>query len=474
MSCAISFHDNARFRPLIIATIRIGMVINIHPSAADNFNKRANDLVSLVIEFPPEPSRQESFPSDLHVAATLTDKDIIGDIDVATSDYRGKTITRFFFIDGKKYGLAEENYKGLIEIAERLQSLPTIRRSLSISFVEKTLFSWICERYKQTDIPESFIKYLEDQAEEVVETITSWIPIANLEVQISFPISNSEIRPLSKTIIDKWESKLTSLSGENKENASKFFEKIKKDFQGLAAVVTVIDAEPEYASDYAIEEAQQITAVLGIFSGATLLPDIKCVSNIKGSEYIAQSTVFFENAKENIQMTSGIVDKSSAKFWRLSQRDIVEIRKTGLDKISHLLASKSLNKFEKSVLNSILLYSKSAFTADPVEKVVYMLSSMESILLKNENEPIQQNLTERVAVFTTQELKDRKSVIKTIKSVYGVRSKYLHHGHTSSELKLISDFMMRVWVFYIQLIANIDRFKTQEEFVNAIDDHKLS
>ena len=153
---------------------------------------------------------------------------------------------------------------------------------------------------------------------------------------------------------------------------------------------------------------------------------------------------------------------------------ILKIREMGLDKISSLLAADSLKDFEKSVLNSIFLYSKSAFTADPVEKIVYILASLESVMLKNENEPIQQNLAERVAVFTARELKVRKFIIKTIKSVYGIRSKYLHHGHISSELELVSEFMIQVRTFFFNLLANVDRFHTQEQFVNAIDDHKLA
>ena len=259
-----------------------------------------------------------------------------------------------------------------------------------------------------------------------------------------------------------------------KRPGAEFCKRLRREYQGLAAVVTVIEAEPEFASDYAIEEAQKITAVLGIFSGATLVPDVKCVSNIKGSENIAQATVFFESGDDGFQMASSILDRSSSTNWRLSQRNINEIREMGLDKISSLLAADSLKDFEKSVLNSVFLYSKSAFTADPVEKIVYMLASLESIMLKNENEPIQQNLAERVAVFTAQELKVRKPIIKTIKSVYGIRSKYLHHGHISSELKLVSDFMIQVRMFFIKLLANVDQFRTQQQFVNAIDDHKLA
>lgn len=450
------------------------MTINIHPSATDNFNNKANELLAIIEELPSEETKQEDFPSDLHIAASFTEKDIIGNIDVASSDYRGNTVARFFHLDGKKFGLSEDNYTKLKELAERLQSLPSIRSTLSHSFVEKKLFLWICNKYKKIGTPDLFIEFLDSEAQAAIETMTSWIPIANLEVQCAFPISKSEIRPLSKAVIDKWESRALSQSPENKENAIKFYKKIREDYQGLAAVVTVIEAEPEHASDYAMEEAQQIIAVLGIFSGATLIPDIKSTSNIKGSENIAQVTKIFEGLEGNLKIFHNIIDISSARQWRLNQRDIIEIRKTGLDKISSLLASESLNDFEKSVLNSIFLYSKSAFTSDPIEKIVYILSSLESILLKNENEPIQQNLAERVAVFTAQKLEERKSIIKTVKSVYGVRSRYLHHGHTSSELKLVSDFMMHAWLFFIQLLANVDRFHTQQEFVSAIDDLKLS
>lgn len=450
------------------------MCLNIHPNAASNFNEKANGLIGLIEEFPIEKQKKSSFNSDLNVAASFTDKDIIGEIEVVKSDYRGNTIQQFFHFSDKKFGLSESNYSELREIAERIQSLAAVRSVLSLSFVAKKLFSWISQKYRGLNVPDLFIDYLDAEASTVIKTITSWIPIANLEVETAFTVSGSEIRPFSKTVIDKWAAEVEGLAGENKENALKLFEQIRKDYQGLAAVVTTTTSEPGYANDYALEEAQKITAVLGIFSGATLMPDIKCVSNIKGSELIAQSTTFIVGDEDTFQMTSGIIDKASAKYWRLGQRDIIEIQKTGLDTISSILMSDSPTNFEESILNAIFLYSKSAFTADPVEKVVYMLSSLESILLKNENEPIQQNLAERIAVFTAQELTKRKAIIKMIKSIYGVRSRYLHHGHTSSELKLISEFMMQVWIFYIQLLANVAQFSTQEEFVNAIDDHKLS
>lgn len=452
------------------------MIINIHPSAVDNYNKKADELLGFIIECPPKKERQEQFSSHLHVAGSFTDKDIIGEIEVSSSDYKGNTISRSFHLDGKNYELSEESYKKLKDIAEKLQLLPGIRNTLSCSFVEKSLFKWLGNKYKKIGTQQSYLEFLNSEAQDVVEKVISWVPIANLEVQSTFPISQSQIKPITKEVMDNWENNIGgAVTGEDKEKVIEHFQQKRKEYQGLAAVVTVIEAEPEYAFDYALEEAQKITSVLGVFSSATLTPDIKCLSRIKGSENMAQATIYFESANGNLSTTtSKILDTASLKYWRLSTPKICEIRKIGLDNISSLLVTESLKGFQKSVLNAIFLYSKSAFTADPVEKVVHILSSLESILLKNENEPIQQNLSERIAVFTSKELAERKSIIKMIKSIYSVRSRYLHHGHTSSELKLISDFLLKIRLFYMQLLNNIDRFSTQEEFVCAIDDHKLA
>lgn len=454
------------------------MSINIHPSAENNFNKKAAEFIDLIEFFPAREESNKSFPSELYVTHEIAEKCIIGAVDISNIDYKGNTTQSFFHLNGKNFGLNTENYKKLRELAEKIQSLPAIRQMLSCSFVEKTLFKWISEKYKGSHVTDMFIEYLDNEAKSVVKTIVSWIPIANLEVQSPFPVSKSEIRPLSKAVIENWVSKVKPLTYEAKEEEGELFKNIRKSYQGLAAVVTTITAEPEYAFDYAFEEAQKITDVLGIFSSAILIPDIKCLSRVKGSENITRVISFFETCDNNFnkldKIIDQIIDKTSALRWRLDQSMIIEIQKTGLAKISSLMASETLTEFEQSVLNSIFLYSKAAFTSDPVEKVIYILSALESILLKNETEPIQQNLAERIAVFTSEKLDERKSIIKLTKRVYNIRSKYLHHGHNFSELDCISNFMMQVWKFYMYLLYNLKKFLNKNEFINFIDDHKLS
>jgi len=87
------------------------MNIDLHPSAVENFNKKADELLNLITEFPPEPPQPKSFPSDIHIAASISDKDIIGEPEVSMADYPGNTVNRFFYIDKRKFGLSVESYK---------------------------------------------------------------------------------------------------------------------------------------------------------------------------------------------------------------------------------------------------------------------------------------------------------------------------------------------------------------------------
>ncbi|WLT38116.1 hypothetical protein NON20_21645 [Synechocystis sp. B12] len=174
---------------------------------------------------------------------------------------------------------------------------------------------------------------------------------------------------------------------------------LRRNYQGLACIVTKIEAESSYAYKYAIEQAQKITSIIGILSGAVLVPNIKSTCRIKGSENIARAITFFEVDNKIFRISEGSIEKSSSQALIINQELIDEFSNLGLNRISDLLAKdqESLLPFENKVLNFLFLYSKASFTNEPVEKIVYVLSALESILLKDNNEPIQQNLGERLA-----------------------------------------------------------------------------
>lgn len=450
------------------------MSISLHPSAITVFDEKAGSLLQLVKEIPRSSSGTSSFPSEVHVAASITEQNIIGQPEESLTDYQGNTVSRYFHANGKRYGLEQESYDRLRDLASSICSIRNIKDKLSTAYVEKELFKWIERSFADPTASPTFCETLTVAATQDITKSTSWIPIANLEIETPFPIGSVELRPISPSVIDTWEAKTASIPEEHRANAAQLFAKVRQRFQGRAAVIIPLEAEPNRAYEVAVERAELATSLLAIFSLGALLPDVKCLSKISGSESLAQATVLSSPDDDSFRMTENILDRASARAWRLDRKEIVELRKSGLDAISALLNEDDPNEFKRAILNALIIYSKSAFTAEPVEKIIYILSSLESMLLKNETEPIQQNLAERMAIFIARDLAARKKVISNVKSIYGVRSRYLHHGHQRSEIDSITEFMNSTWVFYVHVLANANQFSTRLEFVSAIDDAKLS
>lgn len=160
--------------------------------------------------------------------------------------------------------------------------------------------------------------------------------------------------------------------------------------------------------------------------------------------------------------------------WRLNRVTIEKYRQAGIDNISILIRKNDRTNFEEIVLNALLIFSKASLTSDPIEKTIYTITAIESILLKNNTESIQQNLSERLAIVQGGSLEERKRIINNIKTIYKFRSSYIHHGEIKSDLYEVEFFMNESWKFIISIFSYLARFKTKEEFINWIDDRKLS
>lgn len=446
-------------------------MLEIHPSARENFDLKADSFFQLLQAAPSKPKIIDKFPTETH-SITITDKDIIGDIDMRTTDYKGNILERFFASSDGPIGLRGDDYQKLFQLAESIQRLPAIREKLSLDFVIDIFFLWFKERYENNSDDVKFITYLDSCAEEHIKPMIIYVPIANTIVENPFEFCGQTIENISKKMVDNMASVIETADAVNKDAARIYIENFRKDFQGFAAVKIQMECEPRYAISVGVEKAKRITELLGIYSTAILIPDVKSISKIKGSENFEQCTVIVSD-DEGMEITSSVIDKVAEMQWKISINDIEAYKKLGFDILSDMVSKPNASDFEKNVLSMAYLYARAAFTSEPMDKLVYMLSALESILLKNENEPIQQNLAERMAIITDQTLESRRAIIKNVKTVYGLRSRYLHHGYSSTEMSELSDFFIYVGQFFINLLHNASRFTDKNSFLNTIDDLKL-
>jgi len=80
-------------------------MFEIHPSAEENFNTIASSLINKIEKASQRNKAVPRFETEIHVAAIITEENIIGEPQEMTSDYRGNTISRFFVSEGTRFGL---------------------------------------------------------------------------------------------------------------------------------------------------------------------------------------------------------------------------------------------------------------------------------------------------------------------------------------------------------------------------------
>lgn len=191
-----------------------------------------------------------------------------------------------------------------------------------------------------------------------------------------------------------------------------------------------------------------------------------------GKENSETETYLITHGNKIYNISERVVDKAS-RAWFINN-DFISIIKHSLEVIDNLLQQDIKNEFQEKVLDSLLLYSKSSLAKDPSDRLVYILVALESILLKNENEPIMQNVRERIAFFMGTSLLERKSIISRFNKAYSLRSKFIHHGHCIDDLKVLEEIMIDACMFFQQLVLTVNNFTTKEQFINKIEEIKLS
>lgn len=75
------------------------------------------------------------------------------------------------------------------------------------------------------------------------------------------------------------------------------------------------------------------------------------------------------------------------------------------------------------------------------------LTVLESLLLKDGNEPIQKSLGERMAVLVGRTVDERLAVIKNVTDTYRLRSQFIHHGQSIGidDMQTLQTFMVNTW-----------------------------
>ncbi|MBP7069597.1 MAG: hypothetical protein KBA97_00830 [Methanothrix sp.] len=454
------------------------MTLNLHHEALKNFNYHAEKLLKNIVIIHKEKDlsliEKPSFEPDHFISATITEKEIKGDVIISSQNMIGIENGRFFMHRGNRIGLCGENYQDLLKISKNMQRTKQLSPFISISFLKNNIFNWIKEKYLN-NTPISMTDYVLNKCEQELKDLEIWIPIAETFIQSDLQIGKVIIKTISKERLDLW-SNLVSKEGDRKEERKKgFMMRYQKKLQGISAATMKINAEPKRAFEIALEESEKALSILRIFDPAIIHPRLNSNITLLGKEHLESYTYFVLNDEKDLSIEEGFLDGSGTAL-ELSNKSISMIKTMGLDILSKVLVEGPKTNFHKQLLDSIFIYSRSPLARDAIDKLIYILVAIESILLKDDNEPIQQNISRRMAYMIGNTVKERKVVIENVIKIYKLRSSFIHHGQyiDDFEYETLLTFMRNIWKFYQILIKKINDFKDKQELIDRIEYSFLS
>lgn len=448
------------------------MKLEIHPKAAMSYDNDAEALLLELTPAPPMANPPGSFKMTAPPVATFNKVDISNWQD-RLNDPFGNEIARFFEHNGKNMGLQGESYRKSVRLCEKTQASNQLRDKISFDSVRNNFFDWIKGRYANTTSL-GMTEYVLGKCGEEVQEFEVLIPVALTFIESEIRIGKVTIKSFSSEMFDTLSEigKQFDSTPEAEQKRTLIWSSHRQELQGRAVSVMTVIAEPIRAFEVALEETEMSLAVLRLFTAANFLPGVISHCTPLGKENVEQYRYFLTNPLY-LSDDRGVYEKANV-FLTLSNEAVTRFRQSGLDAINDLLTMESRSEFQQSLLDTLILYSRHTLAQTISEELMSVFAALDSFLLKDNSESIQQNLGERIAFTVGQSVTERSDIIEKIKKVYDLRSKAVHHAKKIDEVTLVQEVLVIIWDFFLRLLSNHSAIPDRKAFFDALYQRKLA
>ena len=410
------------------------------------------------------PQDRPAFPSQRPVQVTLNADDTIGTPLFITQDIDGEPVHVFLRKEGNLFGLSSDDWLAGELIQDRLREVPWIRERISRTFIESALMTWAQSHFFQSE-GETFSRNFVEKCRAEVAVVHVWVPVVHLEIERSMTFGSVKISPISKHQIDEFEAIVASLSPDRQESVEQLFASIRRDFQGFAAMVLTVEAEPVVAEERALVMARDAVSLLRFFSPAAPYAEALCPVAVAGLDLVPSSKVI--TVSEHRFSSSASIARN-VSFWRLSSTDISALEQRGLLQAADLLDPNNLSEFAMEVRSSLITFSNGCTIADLIERLGYVLSSLEGVLLRHEVEPVQASVAERLALLSSTNQADRAHVAQLVRRAYYLRKRRWTQAPSPREQEVIKELVFYTHAALSTTLQNAAAFETKAEFLSAL------
>jgi hypothetical protein len=434
----------------------------VHPAAIDKVTRLSDELIHLIvpIKFAQTPQRI----SKKIVSSTITGADIRGYPVFRNYDIDGDFCISFFHDENSVLGLKGVGVDKLNKLIDEIYKIKKIQGFCSDQYIEESIINWLKLRQPQ-DCNMLYFEYLKNSLLVDLKKHEVVVPFDGIETETDFEYSYFGLFCLSETHFDKWF--LTSETPEQ-EPVKELKSKMQKDMQGVAAYKAHVFATSEYAQAYGTAQAELFCDLLRVFSpsrksilkrssmgplGTTVKPVTHCIATDADGSF-------------NYNMKSMDI---SSDYWVITNKYLDGMRNDGFDHALKIYENPEKTDFSHHCWKSILAFSRSMTPLSIEERLAYRVSAVESMLLKNASESLVQNVADRMAFTISTRPEERISIVENYKQVYRMRSDFVHHRKSSTELEIIEEFAKNAYRLLITLIKNFEKYESKDKFFAKVE-----
>ncbi|MCK4359502.1 MAG: hypothetical protein KAW92_12345 [Candidatus Cloacimonetes bacterium] len=425
-------------------------------------NAKAKELLFLLKPIIEEKQKHKtkSNSSITHIPSILIENKDIKEITLSQIDYKGIVISRSFKYKKMNIGLDKSDFYNLRKFIEKLSIRKKLRNKVSSKFITDTIFNWFKLNYTgEIDSTDDFYSYLKQNIQKSVKSRKVSIPIENLSIESPFSIGDVNYDFFRKEFFRKWLEE---------SNNSEHVEKLKNKYQGKVIASVTIVAEKNMCREIAVDKVEKSLVLLRIFSPTILFDDaIPSFFGREGSILLPSCHYFTYNNKFPNLTSSMEVNCNPIRF--ISNNEIKMLKQDGLDQASLLLTKPDLSELEEKIFKSLYILSRSVLSNNFEEKMIFALSSIETLLLKDSNEPIQSNIGRRLAYINSQKPEKREEINKLIKDAYNLRSEFIHHGQQIVETEILNKTRHYIFLSFMKIIRLTNKIQTHQELITQIE-----
>lgn len=162
--------------------------------------------------------------------------------------------------------------------------------------------------------------------------------------------------------------------------------------------------------------------------------------------------------------------------YEISEQVAIYYTKFGLLNISRILKKpiQMRSEMEKRLLTAVNFFGKAVQDKDPVDAFLKTTIAMETLLVRDNTEPITGNLSERTAFLLKDTLDGRLELRRLVTTLYGTRSRIAHHGSTDEAMASLQTIQNICFDLLYKVTSIIDKYETIRNLVGWIDELKFS